>query len=157
MFIAKKILCNIAIIGVLAVVPSMALADYRHDRRDDHGRRDDHRDLRRDDHRDYRRDDHRDYRPAPPPVCAPAPVVSAAPGPQAPVIVNVNVPPPAPVAVAPLGPDVISPSYKQWEVLYRSNPDAPWQISSEYSNRTDAEQAANHLEAQGYDTMLRLP
>jgi hypothetical protein len=149
MFFAKKILCGIAIIGVLAILPSVSMADYRHDRRDDHGRRDDHRDIRRDDHRDYRRDDHRDYHPAPPRVYAPAP--------QPPVVVNVNVPAPAPVACAPLGPDVISPSYKQWEVLYRSSPDHPWQISSEYSNRPDAENAANHLEAQGYDTMLRLP
>ena len=151
MLLARKILCGIAMIGVLAVLPGAAMADYHHDR----GR---HEHYRRDDHRDHRRDDHWDHRP--PVVVAPAPVVSAPAPAQPPVVVNapvtVTVPAPAPAAYA-SNYDVIAPSYKHWEVLYRTTPDHPWQISSEYSNRPDAEIAANNLEAQGYDVMLRVP
>jgi hypothetical protein len=151
MLLLRKILCGIAMIGVLAVLPGAAMADNRHDRgRDQHSRRDDHR--------DYRRDDHRDYRP--PVAYAPAPVVSAPAPAQPPVVVNVpvtvNIPTPAPAGYA-SNYDVIAPSYTHWEVLCRTTPDHPWQISSEYSNRPDAENAADNLEAQGYDVMLRVP
>jgi hypothetical protein len=151
MSLARRILCGIALIGVLAVLPSAALADNRHD----HGRIDHYR---RDDHRDFRRDDHWEHRP--PVVVAQAPVVSAPAPVQPPVQVNVpvtvNVPALAPAGYA-SNYDVIAPSYTHWEVLYRTTSDHPWQISSEYSNRPDAENAANHLEAQGYDVMLRVP
>ena len=150
MSLARRILCGIALIGVLAVLPGVAMADYRHDRgRDEH--------YRRDDHRDFRRDDHWDHRPpvvvAPPVISAPAP---AQPPVQVNVPVTVNVPAPVPAGYA-SNYEVIAPSYTHWEVLYRTTSDHPWQISSEYSNRPDAENAANHLEAQGYDVMLRVP